>query len=301
MECICVQKHPKPIYCINVSNQYYIFFKLHETKQNNTTLFIANIRHNWTQEHLLQLFSHFGDVSKIEITSHQMQQAKQMKLPEYEWVLSYYTCSPFQSIRIHYDLQHPMVYLQYDTKDSVDKILKEWKIKAIPLPKTENGFEKYKKQRLAMNIGYSAQKHKPKSTEDEQDEEDIPTSSEMRTEYLIKLNDWFKEYDKKVDKEREIIDTIRNQKDEDGWTKVVAPKGKRSLPRLTAADLLNQENTKKRRKTKQQELAPNFTLYKFQKIEKQKEQFQLLREKFEAEKQKIEKLKQQNRFAKLLE
>ncbi len=89
MECFCVSPSPKPIYCINVSNQYYIFFKLHESKQNHTTLFIANIKHDWKQEHILQLFSQFGDVSNIEITTQQMQQAKQMKLPEWELIYSH--------------------------------------------------------------------------------------------------------------------------------------------------------------------------------------------------------------------
>eukprot|EP01080_Neovahlkampfia_damariscottae_P001141 gene1141-10655_t len=101
-----------------------------------------------------------------------------------------------------------------------------------------------------------------------------------------KLNLWMKSYDQKVQEEEKMIEIIQNQPDEDGFIKILPKNGKKFQPtKLETAAI---------RKPKKREF--DIPFYKFQRIEKQMSKMEKLRDQFEQDKEKIQRLKNNRKF-----
>jgi hypothetical protein len=113
-----------------------------------------------------------------------------------------------------------------------------------------------------------------------------------------RLNALIREYDKKVKRDIQLVDALRNRPDEDGWIKVVAPKGRKYKGLLTESDMKKRRDaiSKKKVPTKTR-LQEEMPFYKFQRIAKQKHSVQTLRDKFEEDKKLIERMKKENKFS----
>ena len=95
-----------------------------------------------------------------------------------------------------------------------------------------------------------------------------------------------KSYDQKVQEEEKLIEIIQNQPDEDGFTKVLPKNGKKfQIKKLDQSEL---------RKPKKKEF--DIPFYKFQRVEKQMSKMEKLRDQFEEDKQKIQRLKSTRKF-----
>lgn len=93
-----------------------------------------------------------------------------------------------------------------------------------------------------------------------------------------------REFDKRAQREEDLIQALRGKPDADGWIKVIAPRGQRHKGPLHASELPQ--------KPKEEVKA----IYKFQRIEKKREKMQKLREKFEEDKKRIAQLRAKRKF-----
>lgn len=141
---------------------------------------------------------------------------------------------------------------------------------------------------------------------------------------MKRINRWMKRHDKTVEREESLIDALRNRPDKDGWTKVIAPRGKRHLPPMTEEDMMERReqhlmkhgssSANRHLRLKQQaEQAleqsdgmdgagdgkgqKQFVIYRFQRAEQQRERYSLLQEKFERDKEIIDRMRKQRLFS----
>jgi hypothetical protein len=257
--------------------------ELIKERSKDLTLFMTNVHYNETPEQISQFFKHNFQATTNEclFSDFYKQQQQALGKGEETIVLNSIIDRPFSDVKTNHFLSSGTVHVVLNETSKMKQALlaPEMNILNPKKPFIENSesvssasglqryLNEYKSNLIAHNQVSSA---------------------------IQEINKWMINFDRAEKHEEELIEALRNQKDENGWTKVVAPKGKRHLLPLHKDDILQRNaNAKRPKKFRDQVVMP---FYKYQRAELKKKEVEMLRERFEQDKKLIEKMKQNKQF-----
>jgi ribosomal RNA-processing protein 7 len=228
------------------------------------TIFVSNIPFHSTEEDLTKIFSVYGKVKDVRIGN---------TITEDEKKIEHLGKSSFSEIKQDSMLKSTNAHILFEDEASVEKSLNsKVNIDVKSTKTTKNGLEskKFKKFNILKEYLeiYKSQMLDPKKD-------------------FKMLNNWMKDFDEKVLQEEKLIEIIQNEPDEDGFVKILPKNGKRFQTPLKLQDFTERKKKKD---------VVEIPFYKFQRIEKQMSKMETLRDQFEKDKEKIERLKNHRKF-----
>ncbi|KAM4721165.1 ribosomal RNA-processing protein 7 homolog A [Rhinophrynus dorsalis] len=242
---------------------HYLYVKEHKvredldrTRPQNRTLFVINVPPYCTEKALSQIFTSCCPVESVEL-----QEKPGPSEKDHTAESNYFDCSTPKGFKVAY-----IVF------------------------KNPSGIQEFKSLKVQTPLVLSGKGHTIK-TGIQKWIEDYESSLTDAVALQAEIDDFMKEYDKRVAEEEEKAKEEEGVPDEDGWVKVTRKGRRPGLARTEAASIRVTEKEKKKRA--QKELL-NF--YAWQHRDSKREHLAELRKKFEEDKQKIALMRAQRKF-----
>lgn len=281
--------------------------KLIEKRSKNQTLFLTNVPYNETPQSVTQFFEQVFDakLNKCLFSDLLKQQQQALEKGEETMVLNSRVDTPFSDHKTNHFLSGGTVHVVLNEANKMNQALIAPELLGAPSADGEETHNNGARRSFAFS---TATKREQEQQEAEDDDGSTTGLKRYMNEHLYHqlttgeklqstksfLNQWMMHFDQSEKSEEELIEALRGQTDADGWTKVIAPKGKRHLPPPQKEDIEKKNATAKRpTKFKDQVEMP---FYKYQRAEQKKKEIELLRQKFEQDKQLIEQMKNNKQF-----